>query len=413
MNRKQLIIVLIVGLLLGGLAFYFSRSRQAEYRSRDAAIGQKLLGDFPANDVAQVSIRSHEGEVNLAKDGVWVVRERSNYPASFTKVAELVRKLWDLKPVQSQQIGASQRGRVNLVPPGTQDAGTNTATIVELKDKDGKLIRSVLLGKQQMRDSGGQFGGFPVGRWIGLPENSETVFVVNETFSDVEPDPESWIDKDFFKVEKLKAISLISTNATNSWSLARTSETAPWELADRNENEQLDSSKVSSFNWAFSSPSFNDVYPRGADAVKDAFANPNVLELETFSGFEYKVQVGSQPDPDSFYLTVNTSAELPGERTAPADEKPEDKEQNDKAWKEEQDKLREKLKHEKALGDWVYKVSKWTVDSVLKERHDLLSTNQVTVATSSTNAPSLDLPPPGFPPLPGTVDVQPPLAPEE
>src|SRR5690606_13978105 len=174
-------------------------------------------------------------------------------------------------------------------------------------------------------------------------------------------------------------------------------------------------SKVSSFNWALSSRYFSDVYPRENDAVKNAFASPNVLELETFDGFKYTVKVGDQPDPDSFYLTVQTDAKLPAERAAPEDEKPEDKEKNDKAWKEEQDKLKEKLKREKALGDWVYKVSKWTLDSVLKERHALLSTNQVSAATS-TNAPEsetdadADTDAPDLPPLPETVDVQPPLA---
>jgi len=37
------------------------------------------------------------------------------------------------------------------------------------------------------------------------------------------------------------------------------------------------------------------------------------------------VKIGSQPDPESFYITVSAAADLPKERTAPADEKAEDK----------------------------------------------------------------------------------------
>lgn len=408
MNRKQLFLLVVVGLLLGGLALYFSKSRQQEFERRDVGIGEKLLGDFQPNDVAQLTLRASDGEVNLLKQDVWVVKERGNYPASFAEISEVVRKLWELKPVQSQKVGQSQWGRLELLAPGTKDAGTNTATLLELKGKDGKAIRTVLLGKKQMRDSGGQFGGFPVGRWIALPDKPDTVFVVSEAFSNLEPKPENWLNKDFFKVEKLKAISLVSTNATNSWSLARTNETADWVLADRREGEDLDKGKLSSFNWAFSSPSFNDVYARDAEPVKEAFAHPTTLNLETLEGFKYAVQVGTQPDADSFYLTVAASADLAKERTAPADEKPEDKEKAEKAWKEQQDKLKEKLKKEQALGNWVFKVSKWTVDSVLKDRAALMAekkTDAQTAGGDDARDPGTATPPP----LPGADSGVPPL----
>lgn len=402
MNRKQLVILVVLALVLGGLGLYFYKSGQAEYQHRDAGIGEKLLVDLPVNEIAQVTIKSRDGEVHLVKDDVWVVKERASYPAAFPEISEFLRKLWDLKPVQSQQIGQSQWSRLELTPPAP-DAGTNTAVLVELAGKDGKLIRSILLGKKQNRDSGGQMGGFPVGRWIALPDNKETVFVVSETFSEVEPKPDQWLNKDFFKVEKLKAVSLTSPQATNSWSLVRTNESAEWALADRKEGEDLDKTKLSSLNWAFSSPSFNDALAKDNPAVKDAFTNATVLKLETFEGFNYLVQSGSQPDADSFYLTVATTADLPKERMAPPEEKPEDKEKHEKEWKEQQDKLKEKLKKEQALEKWVYKVSKWTVDPLLKDRAALLATNAPPAALPTTTTPTSA--------KPESVNVQPPLAP--
>jgi len=408
MNRKQLILLVVVGLLLGGLALLTRSSRDQEFQRRDVGVGEKLLGDFPSQDIVEVSVKSRDGEVNLAKQDVWVVKERAGYPASVTQISELVRKLWDLKPAQSQNVGQSQWGRLELLPPGTKDAGTNTATLVELKAKDGKVIGSVLLGKKQMKDSGGQFGGFPVGRWVAVPGKNETVYVVSETFNDIEPKPESWLNKDaFLKVEKLKSISLVSTNATNSWSLARTNETSDWVLTDQREGEELDKSKVSSFNWALSSPSFNDVQQKDAEPVKDAFAAPTVVKLETFEGFRYEVNVGTQPDADSFHIMIAASAELPKERTVPADEKAEDKEKNEKAWKEQQDKLKEKLKKEQALSGWVYKVAKWTVDSVLKDRSALLAEKKKPddASAGGTGGTTAITPPP----LPGADSGVPPL----
>jgi hypothetical protein len=408
MNRKQLILLIVVGLLLGGLALVFRNSRDQEFQRRDVGIGEKLLGDFPSQDVVEVTIKSRDGEVNLTKQDVWVVKERSSYPASFTQISELVRKLWELKPAQSQNVGQSQWGRLELLPPGTPDAGTNTATLVELKAKDGKVVGSVLLGKKQMRDSGGPGGGFPVGRWIALPGKTDTVFVTSETFSEIEPKPEAWLNKDsFVKVEKLKAISLVSTNATNSWSLSRTNETADWTLAEPREGEMLDKSKVSSLNWAFSSPSFTDVQPKDAEAVKDSFAAPSIIHLETFDGFAYEVSVGSSQDSENFWITVAATAELPKERVAPADEKPEDKEKNETAWKEQQDKLKEKLKKEQALSTWAFQVAKWTVDSVLKDRSAWLADKKPAGEGAAPGAV-------GLPPLPGGDSEIPPfLAPPD
>lgn len=221
--------------------------------------------------------------------------------------------------------------------------------------------------------------------------------MVSETFSEVEPKPENWLNKDFFKVERLTGVSLVSTNTTNSWSLSRTNETADWILADAQPGEDLDKAKVSGLNWAFSSPSFNDVLAKDDPAVKDAFATPTLVKLKTADGFGYDVQVGSQPDADSFHVSVATAAELPGPRVAPADEKPEDKEKNDKAWQEAQDKLKAKLKQEQALAGWVFKVPKWTVDSVLKDRASLLSTNAPAAAeppaASEAEVPAEVIPP--------------------
>ncbi len=416
MNRKQLTLLVVVGLLLGGLAWYASSTRQQEYEKRDAGVGEKLLGDFPADNVAQLTVKSRDGEVNLLKQDTWVVKERSGYPASFGSISELVRKLWDLKPVQSQKVGQSQWGRLELLAPDAKDAGTNTATLVDLKDKDGKTIRSVLLGKKQMRDSGGQFGGYPVGRWLAVPDNKETVFLVGEAFAEVETKPENWVEKEFFKVEKIQAISLVSTNATNSWSLSRTNETADWVMAEPRAGEELDKSKTSGFNWALSSPSFNDVYPKDAPEVKDAFTHPTTVQLRTFEGFAYTLGVGSQPDSDSFYVTVAATADLPKERAAPADEKAEDKEKNQKAWQEAQDKLKAKLKKEQGLEKWVFKVAKWTVDSVLKDRSGLMTEKKSETPDASgpgsvkldASETDLDVTPP---PLPNVnAGVVPPLA---
>ncbi len=101
MNRKQLILLIGVGLLVAGLAWYLTNSRRQEFDQRDVGIGEKLLGDFSGDAIAAITIKSRDAEVTLLKKDGWVVKERSDYPAAITEISELVRKLWELKPAQS------------------------------------------------------------------------------------------------------------------------------------------------------------------------------------------------------------------------------------------------------------------------------------------------------------------------
>jgi hypothetical protein len=197
------------------------------------------------------------------------------------------------------------------------------------------------------------------------------VAVISEPFSSIEPKPEQWLNKDFFKVEKLKSVSTTFPVATNSWKITRETESGEWKLADSKSGEQLDSSKASGPGNAFSSPSFNDVAVnvRPEDLGLD---KATVVTLDTFDNFTYTLKVGQKTN-DNYPLTLTLAAQFPKERTPGKDEKPEDKDKLDKEFKEKQTKLQDKLSQEKGFEKWTYLVSSWTVDPVLKQRHELLA----------------------------------------
>jgi hypothetical protein len=124
----------------------------------------------------------------------------------------------------------------------------------------------------------------------------------------IETSPESWLDKDFYKVEKLQSISLVSTNAADSWKLTRETEIAPWVLADTRAGEVLDSNKVSSLAAsALSYASFVDVASNTAPAVT-GLDKPLALTLATFDHFTYDLKIGGKTPEGNFYLTVAAAA---------------------------------------------------------------------------------------------------------
>ena len=107
------------------------------------------------------------------------------------------------------------------------------------------------------------------------------------------------------------------------------------------------------------------------NAPSETTDKPIVATVDTFDNFNYTLKVGQKTN-DNYPLAMSVSAQLPKERTPGKDEKPEDKTKLDKEFKEKQKKLEEKLAQEKTFENWVYLVSSWTVDPLLKERSQLM-----------------------------------------
>ncbi|MBA4147140.1 MAG: DUF4340 domain-containing protein [Verrucomicrobia bacterium] len=372
MNRKQFIVLLVLVVVIGGIGLAVYNKNNASYQG-SARAGQKLLGDFNVNDVSHVVIKQGANEVNLVKVGeIWTVKERGNYPANFEQISHFVRNAQELKVVQTMKVGASQRHRLELAEPGQPFA----ATVVELKGDGGKEIKSLWLGAKHMRKSQqpspfGDDGGHADGRYVMVAPNSETVAVITDPLTTVEPRPASWLNKDFLKVEKVKSISVQSLEATNSWTVSREKENGPWSFADQTAEENFDTNKVSSLANALSYPNFTDVVVDKAPE-QTGLDKPTLLTIDTLDGLKYAFSVGNKTPDAHYYVRISVSGDLTKERTAATDEKSEDKEKLDKEFQDKQQKLQDKLKQEQALAKWTYTMPSGSLDQLLKNRSELM-----------------------------------------
>lgn len=388
MNLKQLAILLVVLAVVGGAGLVVFHGQQSSSTSAGVDVGKKLLGDFPINDVGHIVIRHGTNELNLVrKDGVWRVRERHDYPANFGDISAFLIKAQDLKVIQSETVGPSLLPRLQLEPGN----GTNAATVLDLRTDDDKPVRTLLLGKKHMKTPSqpspmgeGMDEGWPDGRWVKVGDSS-TVDVITDPLENIEPNADQWVNKDFFKVDKAKSISVDFPVATNSWALTRDSESGEWKLADAKPGEQLDSSKTTALSNPLSSPTFNDVTPGGKLGGTGTNA-PTVVKIDTFDNFHYTIDVGAKTN-DDYPVTVATTAEIAKDRTPGKDEKPEDKAKLDKDFKDAQQKLEDKLKQEQSYANWTYTVSSWSLDPILKDRSQLMveKTNTVPAEALATN----------------------------
>jgi hypothetical protein len=383
MNKRQLLILLVLGVVAAGAGWWFYRHQTSSWSQGSGRAGAPVLGSLPVNDVASIRIRHDTNEVTLAKkDDLWRVRERGDYPANFSEISALLLKLRDLKIVQEEQVGASQLPRLHLA----EGQGANAPTVVEFHDVAGKLIKTLRLGKLHTRPrratGGDEFGdsaGWPDGRYVTVDRETNAVLLVADPLQNVEPRPANWLNKDFFRVEKARSLAVTFPETLHSWKLTRESESAAWQLAEAKDGEELDPGKTSALSNPLAYPGFLDVVV-GAAPEDLGLDEAATIEIETFDNFRYAVRVGRKPDAD-YFLSLTVNADLPRERVPGKDENPEDKERLDKEFAEQRKALEEKLAREKSLEPWTYQVAGWVVEPLLKKRIELLVEKKETPAS--------------------------------
>jgi hypothetical protein len=349
MNRKQFAILLVLVAVIGGAGLIIHQRGSQSWQGADQSAGQKLLPNLSVNDVAKITIQSGTNNLNLARqNNLWCVLERGGYPANFQQISDLLLKLADLKIVESDDVGPSQLGRYNLLPPGTD---TNTATVITFSDANGKALASLLLGKKHMKkpSGGGDDTGWPDGRYVMVGGNTGggAVDLISDSLDAVDPNPATWLNKDFFSIEKPGSISVQYPVATNSWALTRVSETNDWQLANANPGERLDSSKVSGVTSPFSSASFNDVLPASTDPATAGLTNPTTISVKTLDGLSYTATIGSKQN-GNYPLTLAVTADAAPKANTNA------------------------LAKAQTFAHWIYQVPDYAVDPLLVPRSQLL-----------------------------------------
>ena len=372
MNRKTFLILVALLVVLGGAGLGLFWQDLSAWRKADVKIGSRIFDQLPVNDVAQIRLKDSKGEATLAlKDGRWVVRQRGDYSANVQEIGDLLLKLPDLKVVQTENVGTALLPRLNLTDPakdGKDSKADNAGTLLELSDKNGKVIGSVLLGRKVIKIESSPLPikqEIPVGRYV-LVQGSPTVLVLSDALKNADAKPAQWLAKDFFKAERIK--SLTASGGGAQWKISRSEEYGEWKFADG--AGQLDASAAVAAVNALSSLAFSDL---ALDVKAENFDKPRTLAAETFDNLTYAIKLAKKPDSGDYYLSVALSGEPPRERKPEKDEKAADKERLDQQFADSQKKLDERLKLERGLATWTYVVAGKTLESLLKDRSQLIA----------------------------------------
>jgi hypothetical protein len=172
-----------------------------------------------------------------------------------------------------------------------------------------------------------------------------------------------------------------------SWKLARDAAASAWKLADAKPGEELDNAKASGVASIFTYGSFADVLAADAPVAETGLDKPSNVRIETLDNVVYQLRIGKLMG-ENYPVLVSVKGEPPKERTAAADEKPEDKGRLDQEFQAKQKQLTDKLATEQKLPARPFLIAKSTIDQLLKDRASLMAEKKPSPSPTTAAPPA-------------------------
>ena len=253
MNARIAAVLVVLLVVLGGGALLFKHQEGRERPSNVATLGQPLLKDLKAAEIAQIRIVEPKGTLTLSrKDEQWLIAEREGFPADVGKVRELVIKALGLKIGQSEPIGEKDRARLDL---------GEGATRVELNGADGKPRATLLVGKKYFKGEQANPEKAPGdGRFVMLPGDAKTVYIVSDPLAQASARSAEWIDRKSFQVEKVRTLE-VRYPGGGGYRIERDGDNADWRIGGARPGEKIDTPKANAASYSLSLLELADVAP--------------------------------------------------------------------------------------------------------------------------------------------------------
>jgi len=357
MKIKTLVILLIVlGVLAaaGALIIHLQRSS-----SPSGEMGAYLLEQLPANEVASITIETPADTVSLTKKGdLWVVEELFGYPADFPKITGLVRTLKQVKVGRRFESSEKVLKRLSLKSPGDSETPKDErGAWIRMKDKEGKPVLGILLGKTRMKEK-----KMPDGQYVMLSKGPE-IYLIDTILASFETGPSEWLEKSPVTVdaEDIQSISCVGPDGKLvRYRFERAGKDKDLELIEPSTKQKIKKSSLNRLSKALSSLQITDVANPSAPPQSIQEGASPLLKYHLFNGLTYNVYPGKTCSGTiPCYLRIGVDYQKPGpvkgEKVPPASPgkkaPPEEKNQEELAAVAKEQNAR--------VSPWVYEIPEW------------------------------------------------------
>ena len=310
MNARVAAILVILLAVLGGGALLYQQQERAARPDNVGTLGKALFRDLRAADIAAIRIVEPKATLTLQrKDERWLIAERADFPADLSRVREFVLKVIALKIGQSEPLGEKDRGRLSLDEPGKNS--TTAGTQVAFLAADGKTLGDFIVGRNYFkREVDNPERAIPDGRFVALPGEAGTAYLVGDALAQATAKTAEWIDRTSFQVEKVKSLE-VRYPGGGGYRIERAKDNAEWKLAGAKPGEKLDLSRANAASYSLSLLELADVLPKDAPGLEQ----PVAIDAVTLEGARYAIKVGKLAG-DNYPVTFTASGVKPDAKGA-------------------------------------------------------------------------------------------------
>jgi hypothetical protein len=308
-NARVAAILVVLLAVLGGGALLYQQQERARRPENVGTLGRALFKDLKAADIAAIRITEPKAKLTVQrKDERWVIAERADFPADLAKVREFVLKVIGLKVGQSEPLGEKDRARLNL-----DDSGTK----VEFLGADGKPLGALVVGRKHFkREVENPDKAIPDGRFVVLPAEAGTAYLVADPLTQATVKTAEWIDRSSFQVEKVKTLE-VRYPAGGGYRIERPADNADWKLIGAKPGEKLDTPRANAASYSLQLLELADVAPKETttDVAMSGLDKPISIDATTLEGAAYAIKVGKLAG-ENYYVTFTASGIKPDAKDA-------------------------------------------------------------------------------------------------
>jgi Domain of unknown function (DUF4340) len=304
-NARVAAILVVLLAVLGGGALLYQQQERARRPENVDTLGRALFKDLKAADIAAIRIVEPNATLTVQrKDERWVIAERGDFPADLSKVREFVLKTIGLKVGQSEPLGDKDRARLNLDESGTR---------VEFKNSEDKSIGVLVVGRKYFkREVENPDKAIPDGRFVVLPGEAGTAYLVADPLTQATIKTAEWIDRSSFQVEKVKTLAVRYPDG-GGYRIERAADNADWKLVGARPGEKLDIPRANAASYSLQLLELADVAPK--DAKDTGLDKPISVDATNLEGASYAIKVGKLAG-DNYYVTFTASGVKPDAKDA-------------------------------------------------------------------------------------------------
>ncbi len=235
------------------------------------------LGPQTLSRVASVTVTSGGKSFTVyKKDDKWVVKELGDYPAIFDNVKTALVALSELTPFEAKTKDKDQLDKLNLEDPMKKGASSRRIT---LKDKDGKTIADMVIGKAN--DNPIVYGQEMV--YVRRPDETQAWLASGDP--KVQDKMLDWASKELINVDgaRIKELTIKHADGETIELVKAKPEGKDFELKNLPAGREVKDKQVLAYiGEVLENNKLEDVQPAAKLDMKDA--KPTVVTIRTFDG---------------------------------------------------------------------------------------------------------------------------------